>query len=290
MALVAAAFVGGACPGSPNALSFEAASAQAPIMVLEGEVDPAGPVAVVFDTGASAPFDLFISSSLAIRLGLSLSEEIAAPDSTAIGTSRQTYRTAHLGRFALGPIVLQGTEVAVVPMIDGMQAQVGRRIDAIVGHQLVHDRTISIDYAAKRIDLEAGNGEEGSAIPFVLAPRKPLMLVPVTIDGRGPFLMEIDTGATGTTLSVEAAKRAGVDAQGQGRLGGAGGQVAVQLGQARLEFGPIARTLGVAVSPAITAIATASGSPVDGILGGDFFADACLTIDYPRSRLWLSLQ
>jgi predicted aspartyl protease len=288
VALVGAAFGAGACPASPAALAFEPASIQAPLMVVEGRIEPAGPVAVVFDTGATAPFDVFLSPTLAARLGLPLSDEITPPDSTAVGPARQTYRTARLDHFVLGPVALEGTDVAVVPMIDAMQAQVGRRIDAIVGHHLVRDRTIAIDYATRRIDLTAAAGGGETAIPFTLGARKPLVLVSVTINGHGPFRLEIDTGATGTTLSLEAAGRAGVETSGQGRLGGAGGGVNVGLGQATLSFGPVSRTVRVAVSPAIGPIAASAGSPIDGILGGDFFSGTCLTIDYPNSRLWLT--
>ncbi|CAN5404515.1 hypothetical protein BH09PSE1_BH09PSE1_10990 [soil metagenome] len=287
-ATLAVAAVVPACPMSPGAITFQPASIHAPLMVVDGRVDPAGPVAVVFDTGASAPFDVFLSPSLASRLSLPLSEEIAPPDTTAVGSARQTYRTARLDHFALGPVVLSQNTVAVVPMIDSMEAQVGRRVDAIVGHHLVRDRTIAIDYAARRIDLTATPGSGETAIPFTLAVRKPLTLVAVTINGFGPFQLEIDTGATGTTLSPDAAGRAGIQAAGRGRLGGAGGGVDVRLGQAILSFGPVSRTVAVAISPAIDAIAASAGSPVDGILGGDFFAETCLTIDYPGSRLWLT--
>jgi predicted aspartyl protease len=289
LALVGATLATGACPASPGALAFEPATIQAPLMVVEGRIDPAGPVSIVFDTGATAPFDVFLSPTLATRLGLVLSDEVAPPDSTAVGPARQTYRTAHLDHFALGPVALKGTDVAVVPMIDAMQAQVGRRIDAIVGHHLIRDRIIAVDYPARRIDLAAAAGDDRTAIPFTLGARKPLVLVPVIINGQGPFQLEIDTGATGTTLSPNAAGRARIQTSGQGRLGGAGGGVDVGLGQAALSFGPVSRTIGVAVSPAIGAIAASAGSQVDGILGGDFFSGTCLTIDYPRSRLWLTV-
>lgn len=275
--------------GASGGLPFEYASDHAPLIVAEGAIGARRErVAVVVDTGATAPFAVFISEGMANHLSLAQSAVITPPDTTAVGPRRPTYRVARLDRFVLGPVDLGPAEVAVLPMIDAMGAGVGRRIDAIVGEQFLRDHAFSIDHGARRIDLAAALGAEAQAIPFVLAARKPLILVQATVNGAGSFVMQIDTGASATLLSPSAAARAGVVALGQGAQGGAGGSVAVGVGKAEVLFGGVSRALApVAISEAMTSISAAAGSPIDGILGLDFFKGSRLTIDYASRRLWM---
>jgi predicted aspartyl protease len=274
-----------------DAIPFEYASPQAPLIVVEARLgDRRDKASVVVDTGGAAPFAVIVSQAVAQRLGISLSEEITPPSTTAVGPRKPTYRTGKLDGFSLGPMSLGQVDVAVTPMVDEMGAQVGRRIDAVVGQYFLRDRRISVDYAARRLDLAAPAGPEAEAIGFTLGRLKPLVLVQARVNGAGPFTMQIDTGATGSTLSPGAAARAGVTAQGRGALGGAGGSVAVGVAKAQLAFGSIQRDLPVvAISDAIDAISVAVGTPIDGILGTDFFQATRLTLDYPKQRLWLAL-
>lgn len=273
-------------------IPFRYASPQAPLIVAEARVGAERTrAAVVVDTGASPPFDVFLSDELAARLRLAQSAEIVPAESSAIGPRRQSYRTARLEGFSLGPVRLGAVDVAVMPMIDDLGRQLGQRVDAIIGYQFLKGRRIAIDYAARRIDLTAPAPAAGQAVEFTLGSRRPLILVPVTIDGTGPYLMEIDTGATGSSLSPQAAARARLAILGQGRMTGAGGQVNVGLTAATVRFGGVERALGrVAVSDAIAAVGAAAGTPIDGILGTDFFQGTRLTIDYPARRLWLEAR
>jgi hypothetical protein len=273
-----------------DAIPFEYASPQAPLIVLEARIgDGRDKAAVVLDTGGAAPFDVILGQAVAQRLGLSLGDEVTPPDTTAVGSRKQTYRVGKLTRFTLGPVALASIDVAVTPMVDQMGPQVGRRVDAIVGRHFLRTRTVSIDYVARRLDLDAKAGAEDAAIAFTEGRLKPLTLVRAMVNGQGPFTLEIDTGATGTTLSAEAAARAGVASRGEGALGGAGGSVSVGLGEATVTFGPVTRALPrVAISSAMDGISAATGTRIDGILGTDFFAGTRLTIDYPGKRLWLS--
>lgn len=272
-----------------DAIPFEYASPQAPLIVLEARIgDRRDKAVVVLDTGGLAPFDVILGQAVAQRMGLSLGEEVTPPATTAVGAGKQTYRVGKLTRFTLGPVSLTSIDVAVTPMVDQMGRQVGRRVDAIVGQHFLRARTVSIDYAARRLDLDAKAGAQGAAIAFTEGRLKPLMLVRATINGQGPFTLEIGTGATGTTLSPETAAQAGVASRGQGALGGAGGSVSVGLGEATVAFGPVTRALPrVAISGAMDGISAAAGARIDGILGTDFFAGTRLTIDYPGKRLWL---
>lgn len=274
------------CPVSGGAIEFNYASEKAPLLVVTGRID-GEEATVVVDTGGSAPFDVFLSPRQAQKHELVLSEEITPPDTTAVGPSRQTYRTTTLPKFSLGPVHLSNLNVAVVPMIDAMEAQVGRRIDAIVGQQFLRGRRVMIDYGRRILDLQGLEGSSDDAIAFTFAARKPLLLIPVIVNGQGPFQMEIDTGATRTSLSPDAARRAGIAVSGSGVLVGAGGPVSVALGEAELRLASVTRRTPIAVTPSIEEISRAAGSSIDGILGTDFLADTCLAIDYPGEKVWI---
>ncbi len=271
-----------------DAIPFEYVSPQAPLIAVEGRLGPKDKRSrIVVDTGATAPFAVFLSPEKARALGLSLSEEITPGATTAIGGGPQTYRTGTLPSVAIGPVRLAQTPVAVVPMIDEMSRQAGQPIGGIIGYQFLRNQRVSIDYGKRRIDLAAPTIGAGGT-PFALAARKPIILVETMVNGTGPFVFEIDTGATITSLSPETAQKAHVAATGEGTLGGAGGSVAVKRGDAQIKVGDIAFDLrNVTVTDSLAGISQAAGSPVDGILGLDYFYRTKLTIDYPASTVWI---
>lgn len=274
--------------GVSSVIPFDYASPQAPLIVVQAKGgDGRDNMAVVVDTGAAAPFAVFVSEAVAKRHSLALSEEIVPADSIAVGPRRQGYRTAKLARFELGLVTLGATDIAVVPMIDRMA--VGRRVDAIVGYHFLRERRFAIDHRARTIDLAAPAGPDAEAIRFMLAAKKPLILVEAMVNGAGPFTLEIDTGASGTMLSRAAAARAQVAATGAGVQSGAGGLVQVDVGAASVELGGVRRALKfVSISDAMDSIGTAAGTSIDGILGTDFFSCCRLIVDYPNQRLWLT--
>lgn len=274
---------------APPIVPFEYASAQAPLIVVEGRLGEAAKKArIVLDTGATAPYAAFLSVSRAQALKLPLSDEKTPKGSTAIGDAAQTYREAELSDITIGPIKRKAARVAVMPMIDAMTQQVGKPVDAIIGYEFLRTYRFSIDYPARRIDFSAPAGPDAQALSFHLALKKPLVLVLAMVNGRGPFAFEIDTGATVTSLSPDVAERAGIVANGAGMLSGAGGTVAIRQGYARVSLGPVSYDLShISISDHLSRISSAAGSQVDGIVGLDFLYRTRLTIDYPASKVWI---
>lgn len=126
-------------------------------------------------------------------------------------------------------------------------------------------------------------------VNFRLAgPAKPILLVPTSINGTGPYQFALDTGASLTILSAELAHRLGVE-KGEAKEGiGAGGPLAVSrsrveslaVGAARRENLPV----GVAD---LTPLSEAVGTTLEGILGYNFLKGFRVTIDYPHATLRL---
>ena len=120
-------------------------------------------------------------------------------------------------------------------------------------------------------------------VRFTLAnPAKPLILIPVAVNGRGPYSFVLDTGASLTMLSprleTELGLVAGIEANGVG----AGGALRVLLHTADISVAAQhLRDVEVAVGD-LSAVEKAVGTSLDGILGYNFLSRFAVTIDYEQ--------
>ncbi|MCW3847144.1 aspartyl protease family protein [Sphingomonas sp. LB-2] len=269
-------------------LPFDMQAGQPPFVVVQAEAADDRPLAVLVDTGNGAPYDVLLSPAAAARMK-TVPAEGSDKSAAAIGAGPVTFAAQSVPRFRLGPVELRNASAGVSPAVDGVAKQVGRPIDAIIGHRFLAGRTIAIDYAAHRIDF-AARVPGGEAIGFTLAPARPLTLVSVTINGHGPFLMALDTGASATLVSPAVARAAGLGGGQQVSLAGAGGldSRGATLVQGRIALGPYARDgRNIGIADVIAPIQKAAGAPIDGVLGADFLAGMRITIDYGSNRLWI---
>lgn len=261
-----------------------------PFVVIEARIGAGGqPARVLLDTGNGAPYDILISAGLAERAGAVAREDGELRARGAIGDAPVSIRPVSVANFSLGPIRLPQASAGVSTLLDSVSRQIGQPIDAIVGHRFVAGRTISIDYGRRQVDFSARAGRPGNAIAFTIAPSRPLTLVQVAINGRGPFLMALDTGASTTLLSPALAQAAGVTTNQTAQLGGAGGTTAggARVGQAQIRFGGFTRDgQTVAVADVLGPIRQVAGAPIEGVLGADMFRSGRITIDYGSNRLW----
>lgn len=261
-----------------------------PFVVMEARIGAGGqPARVLLDTGNGAPYDIVISPGLAQRAGAVAQTEGERRARGAIGDAPVSINPATIANFSLGPIHLPQASAGVSTLIDSVSRQIGQPIDGIVGHRFVAGRTISIDYRRRQVDFSAAAGRPAGAVAFTIAPSRPLTLVHVMINGRGPFLMALDTGASTTLLSPVLAHATGVTATQTARLGGAGGTTAngARVGQAQIRLGGLVREgQTVAVADVLGPIRQVAGAPIEGVLGADMFRSGRITIDYGSNRLW----
>lgn len=117
---------------------------------------------------------------------------------------------------------------------------------------------------------------------------QPLILLPVKVNGQGPFQFILDTGASTSLLSPELAGRLNVEPTGSREGQTAGGKVAVSLGRAQsLDLGGAILTDAEIAIVELGHIARAVGADIDGDLGYNFFKHFRLTIDYQTNQLHL---
>lgn len=115
------------------------------------------------------------------------------------------------------------------------------------------------------------------------------IVVPVRINGEGPFSFVLDTGATLTCLDRQLSERLGLEpaAGMRGIAGGVGSIGAVDLVRIdRIEVGEAAATDLVACALDLSAIGDV-GIEAEGLLGLNFLRGFHVAIDFERSVLTL---
>lgn len=112
----------------------------------------------------------------------------------------------------------------------------------------------------------------------------PLLLVPATVNDRGPYTFILDTGAGASLLSPRLADELGVVANGSKEGTGAGGKVTVALSSLdSLAIGEARRApMPIAITAEVDRIGAAVGARIDGDVGFDFLKDYRVGIDYQK--------
>ena len=133
-----------------------------------------------------------------------------------------------------------------------------------------------------------GARADEACVPFTtIGPNGGPGMIEAMLDGRGPFQMVVDTGATMTVISTRAA---GVvhpqRVRGTASAIGAGGAFpAYPALLSRLSIGAAERTM---VPVAVVDTSRLQGfmeARIDGFLGYSFLSDYRVSIDYPQHRL-----
>jgi predicted aspartyl protease len=112
----------------------------------------------------------------------------------------------------------------------------------------------------------------------------PLILIPASVDDRGPYAFILDTGAGTSLLSPRLADELGIVATDSKEGTGAAGKVTVALASASsLAIGGARRApMPIAITAEVDRIGAALGTRIDGDVGYDFLKAFRLTIDYRK--------
>src|SRR3954452_15274935 len=208
---------------------FRLAGGAQPLILVPVEVNEHGPFDFILDTGAGTSLlSLELASKLNVKVlgskqgqsaGGAVSVSLAKVDSVAVGTAR-----------------LPDLDVGIVDLKQ-IGAVVGAKIDGDLGYNFLKSFRISIDYEklSLRLDdprkLDVFNRSGQTEVPLRLAnPAKPLILVEVHANRKGPFQFAIDTGTSTTAITPEVAKKLGIVAKPIAAGTTAGAQVAVTAG------------------------------------------------------------
>lgn len=269
-------------------VKFRLAGGGQPLILLPVCVNDRGPFDFILDTGAGTSL---LSSELAKQLEVRV---IGSKEGQSAG-GKVSVSLAKVDALVVGETKLEDVDVGVVDL-SHIGKTVGAKIDGDLGYNFLKHFRVTINYRDCELRLEDPKRVESFAraakteIPIRLAnPAKPLVLVDVHANGRGPFQFAIDTGTSTSAITPELAKQLEVQTSlvGAGTTGGspvdfsAGSLQSFQLGGAKID------NMGVVVADFFTMLNAAIGVKLDGIVGYNFLRNYKVVIDYPGETLTL---
>lgn len=267
---------------------FRLAGGAQPLILLPVAVNSRGPFDFILDTGAGTSL---LSSDLAKQLEVKI---ISSKEGQSAG-GKVSVSLAKVDSFAVGETKLADLDVGIVDLSQ-IGKTVGAKIDGDLGYNFLKHFRVTINYRdceirfddPKRVESLA-RGAQAEALMRLANPAKPLILVDVHANGRGPFQFAVDTGTSTTAITPELAKELGLSASSVGPGTTAGAPVdfqaatlqSFQLGGARID------NMAVVVADFFAMLSSAVGAKLDGIVGYNFLRNYKVVIDYPGETLTL---
>ena len=269
-------------------IKFRLAGGAQPLILLPVHVNERGPFDFILDTGAGTSL---LSSDLAKQLDTRI---IGSKEGQSAG-GKVSVSLAKVDSLAVGETKIDDVDVGIVDLAQ-IGKTVGAQIDGDLGHNFLKHFRVTIDYRDCEIRFDDPKRVESFArgakteVPIRLAnPAKPLILVDVHANGRGPFQFAIDTGTSTSAVTPELAKELGLESSPVGPVTTGGGHVDVraatldsfQLGGAKID------SMAVVVADFFQMLSAAVGAKLDGIIGYNFLRNYKVVIDYPGESLTL---
>jgi predicted aspartyl protease len=273
---------------SSSKVKFRLAGGAQPLILLPVRVNGQGPFDFILDTGAGTSL---LSTELAKQLAVRI---LGSKEGQSAG-GKVSVSLGKIESLAVDKTNLNGVDVGIVDLAH-IGKTVGAKIDGDLGYNFLKHFRVTINYRDFELRLEDPKRVERLAdsaqteVPIRLAaPAKPLILVDVHANGRGPFQFAIDTGTSTMAITPDLARELGVESSpvGAGTTGGAavdfsaGSLQSFQLGDARID------NMAVIVADFFEMLSAAVGVKLDGIVGYNFLRNYKVVIDYPGETLTL---
>lgn len=266
-------------------------SAAAPLPSIEFWIDEKGPFTAIIDTG-NGTIGFAIARSLADTLRLSPVES-AATNSPAGGVgngARPDLAFVRAGQVQVAGKTRRDVIIGVTSAFDRLSTVVGASMQGNIGYGWLKDWRIVLDWPKRQMRLEASNTSLSSGAAMTIAPKKPLVVTDVWINGNGPYPAVFDTGAGLNLISPAIAAELKLDANQPVEIHGVAG---VAQGRAatldRLRIGGMDfDTVDVVETSAVEDISALAGTPVAAVFGRPLMERSVLTIDYPDQRISLA--
>lgn len=269
-------------------VTFRLAGGGQPLILLPVHVNGQGPFDFILDTGAGTSL---LSSELSKQLQVKV---VSSKEGQSAG-GKVSVSLAKVDSLAVAEAKVDDVDVGIVDL-SHIGKTIGAKIDGDLGYNFLKHFRIAIDYreCVIRFDdpkrVESFGRTPQTEIPMRLAsPAKPLVLVDVHANGRGPFQFAIDTGTSTTAITPKLAKQLGVASSPIGPVTTGGAHIDVtagtlksfQVGGAKID------NMAVVVADFFEMLSTAVGTKLDGIVGYNFLCHYKVVFDYPNELLSL---
>jgi len=269
-------------------VKFRLAGGAQPLILLPVRVNDQGPFDFILDTGAGTSL---LTPELAKQLNVKI---VGSKEGQSAGGS-VAVSLAKADSLAVGDARIDDVDLGIVDLAN-VGKTIGAKIDGDLGYNFLKYFRITIDYRnceirfddPKRVETFGRSAK--AQLPIRLAsPAKPLLLIDVHLNGRGPFQFAIDTGTSTTAITPDLAKKLKIANSPIGAGTTAGAQVDVragniesfQLGGAKID------NMAVVVADFFEMLSAAIGAKLDGIVGYNFLQNYKVAIDYPGEALTL---
>jgi predicted aspartyl protease len=234
-----------------------------------------------------------------IVAGLVLSFAIGSIDALALELSTRRYRLDKEG----GMIEVQATRPEDKQTRDAVRQQLQQEARGVIPNATPalkkHQKEIKYHYentargakiriTAKSLEAlsavqdflhsQITGGSINKTVTFDFIANTSLVVVPVTINGSGPYRFLLDTGASDSVLSAAVADRLAIPGGIQRTLLTAGGNVPVTLRKLTTLNVGAAQLDNISIAVADFELLKSLG--IDGILGGDYLRRFKISIDY----------
>ena len=270
-------------------VKFRLTGGAQPLILLPVEVNGEGPFEFILDTGAGTSL---LSSELGQKLGIKI---LGSKEGQSAGGA-VAVSLAKVSSLAVASAKLDNVDVGLVDL-SPIGKTVGAKIDGDLGYNFLRHFRITLDYRKSEIRFDRPKRFESASrsaavtqVAMRLAsPAKPLILVDVYANGRGPFQFAIDTGTSTTAITPELAKQLGVASSpiGAATTGGAHVDVTAGVLQSFQVGGAGIDQLAVIVADFFAMLSDAIGAKLDGIIGYNFLRNYKVALDYPNQTLSL---
>jgi len=261
------------------------------LMLVEGHVNGQGPFRFLVDSGATSTV---LSNNLFDSLKIPVLS--TAVVSCVGGTGKTGTKLAKVENLKIGEL-----EISDLPISSFDNTIFAELIDGVLSTADLADFLITLDYPARRIMLEPRSSKRvakpstdlrASRIEVSFRILGNLILAPISINQQPAQNFLFDTGAVTSTLSKRQAAFLGIrddtpNASVDIQFAGACGITQSVLSVDRIDLSlqalkvPYAKILAVELKEISKELRT----EVSGILGGDFYSQRKVTIDYRNTRL-----
>jgi predicted aspartyl protease len=234
-----------------------------------------------------------ITPELARRLGI----EIAETKLAAGAGGQVEIGLARIACCAVGEASRRDLPIIVSSEVERIGAAVGSTLNGVIGYEFLRHFRLTVDYNRLVLSLDDGPSatrEVGVAalaeLPIRLAhSAKPLIVVPTSVNGTGPYTFAVDTGASVSVISSDLAARLGIRTEAVVPMTGGGGAIRTSAGRARSVAIANAEVTNfpVAVAGFLESISQVIGTELSGIVGFNYLREFLVTIDYIGGTLRL---